>query len=390
MATDRRKGMRKMRNELRNTKRLSLLLAATPRRAGRALSAFTSIVLVGVLVLGHNGAWGTAASGASTNISSPRSPKNARQETSVMGSRCDAPAVGSLSYDFPVKPFKRQHPIRGYFGDPRTRSDKNAVYAPGAPGPFNFHAGIDIVTTTGTPVYPVVSGVASAGYDNVIVRSADGRVFQYYHIWPQIRSSQYVFAYKTVLGKTQPHFGHVHLTEIDNGEVHNPLDPGHLRPYRDETVPVVDKVRFTTRQGKKADPLQLEGSVDISVDGHDMPALPIIGDWQGLGVTPPVVEWDLRAADGSVAVARRTARDFRQTEPSNADFWKLYAAGTHQNKYGEHFPEKVRIVGRYVFNLTPDGLETHAYANGTYLLTVRVADTCGNRSSLSTPVTIEN
>jgi murein DD-endopeptidase MepM/ murein hydrolase activator NlpD len=382
--------MKKMRNELSETKRLSQLLLATSRRAGRTLPALASVVLVGVLVLGHNGTLGTTASGASTSAPSAHSPKNVRQDAPVLGSRCDAPATGSLSYNYPVKPFKQQHPIRGYFGDPRTPSSKDSVYAPGTPGPFNFHAGVDVVTTTGTPVYPVVSGMASAGYDNVIVRSADGRVFQYYHIWPQIRSGQYVSAYETVLGKTQPHFGHVHLTEITGGEVHNPLDPGHLEPYRDETVPVVDSVRFTDSQGKKADPLRLKGSVGIAVDAHDMPALPIVGDWPGLGVTPAVVEWDLRALDGSVVIPLQTARDFQQNEPSNEDFWQFYAAGTQQNKYGENFPERVWIIGRYVVNLTPSGLETRTLANGTYELTVRVADTCNNRSSFSTSITISN
>jgi murein DD-endopeptidase MepM/ murein hydrolase activator NlpD len=328
----------------------------------------------------------TPATAASTAATS----RIARQSSLARHSRCDAPPASPLSYHWPVKPFSRQHPIRGYFGDPRTPTAASSFYSPASPGTFNFHAGVDIVTKTGTPVYPVVSGVASAGSDNVIVDTADGRRFQYYHIRPQIQSGDYVSAYKTVLGKTQPRFGHLHLTEIYHGAIYNPLDPGHLEPYRDKTVPVVDAVNFINKQRKKVDPLGLKGSVEISVDAHDMPARPIVADWPGLGVTPALVEWELRTSSGTVVIPRRKARDFRQTEPSNGEFWTFYGVGTHQNKYGEHFPARVPLIGRYVFKLAPSALETGTIANGSYTLRITVADTCGNSGSLSEQITIAN
>src|SRR5436305_11486412 len=69
---------------------------------------------------------------------------------------------GSASaYPWPFKPFDRQHPIRGFFGDPRTVF-QNGALAGGFEGPgfFSFHQGIDIAAPDGTPVYPVVSGIA--------------------------------------------------------------------------------------------------------------------------------------------------------------------------------------------------------------------------------------
>src|SRR4249919_3672730 len=43
------------------------------------------------------------------------------------------------SYGWPVKPFNRQHPVRGYLNDPRN-----------ADGTKNFHFGIDISAADGT------------------------------------------------------------------------------------------------------------------------------------------------------------------------------------------------------------------------------------------------
>jgi hypothetical protein len=137
--------------------------------------------------------------------------------------------------------------------------------------------------------------------------------------------------------------------------------------------------------------LRIKGLVHIAVEAHDMPALPIQDTWAGLGVTPAVVSWNLQAADGIVFVPRQTVVDFRQTEPRNESFWKTYAAGTHQNKYGFRYPWRATLVGRYSYNLTPpSGLDTRNLPTGTYILTVGVADTAGNNGSLGMRITVTN
>ena len=72
-----------------------------------------------------------------------------------------ASAGAASSYGWPFKPFNKQHPIRGFFGDPRTVYE-NGVLAGGFDGPgfFSFHQGVDISAPDGTPIYPVVSGIA--------------------------------------------------------------------------------------------------------------------------------------------------------------------------------------------------------------------------------------
>ncbi|HEY4977188.1 MAG TPA: hypothetical protein VII05_07570 [Gaiellaceae bacterium] len=305
-------------------------------------------------------------------------------------SSCSVRSGSSLSYHYPIKPFNRQHRIRGYFADPRTPSGKRSVFAPGARGPFNFHSGVDILAADGTPVYSVVSGKTIAHPGNVKVYTTDGRRFQYYHIVPSVHSGQHVVAYKTVIGHIQAPHGHVHLIEVDGRTIQNPLAPGHLEPYRDKTAPVVDGVHFTGNQGLQADPLRLNGVIHIAADTHDMPALPIVGNWPGLGVTPAAVTWELRSADGSVVVPSHMIVDFRRTEPGNKDFWKVFAVGTHQNKYGSKHVRRVTLVGLYSYNLTPSGLDTRTLSNGVYVLTVSAADTCGNIGSLSAQITIAN
>ena len=66
---------------------------------------------------------------------------------------------GASAYSWPFKPFNKQHPIRGFFGDPRTVYE-NGILAGGFDGPgiFSFHQGIDISAPDGTPIYPVETG----------------------------------------------------------------------------------------------------------------------------------------------------------------------------------------------------------------------------------------
>jgi hypothetical protein len=317
--------------------------------------------------------------------------KITRQSHLARHSRCDASSNGPLSYHYPVKPFARQHPIRGYYGDPRTPTGKHTAFAPGARGPFNFHKGVDIVAADGSPVYPVVSGVVVAvNPDNVVISTNDDRWFQYYHIWPSVQSRQYVVAYKTVLGHVQAPHRHVHLTEGDGISSHNPLDPGHLEPYQDKTIPVVDGVHFSDDHGRRADALDLRSIVHIAADVHDMPALPLVGTWPGLGITAAVVAWKIQAPNGSVVIPSRSVADFRQAKPRDEDFWNTFALGTHQNKFGSKKLQQVTLVGRYSYDLTPSGLDTRSLPDGAYILTVRATDTCGNNGSLSAKIKIAN
>ena len=58
-------------------------------------------------------------------------------------------AAATPAYGWPVKPFHRQHPIRGSFGDPRIGGRSHS-----------FHFGVDVSCPDGTPVYATITGRA--------------------------------------------------------------------------------------------------------------------------------------------------------------------------------------------------------------------------------------
>ena len=321
-------------------------------------------------------------------------PPELRQTSSLARhSACERPHTGPLEYGWPVRPFHRQHPIRGNFGDPRTVVETGGLgsSSPLSPGSFSFHNGVDITAGTGMPVYPVVSGTARVGYgDEVIVETEDERTFQYFHVRPAIVAGQSVVAYHTVLGTVLPHWLHVHLSEIDSFRIHNPADPGHLEPYVDHTVPVVETVEFARPGGGTLEPERLSGLIQIAADATDTPPLPVPGEWFGFPVAPARIVWQLATPAGRVVLPLRTVADFRLTEPPNQGFWAVYAAGTYQNfpVFGQHY--FFRHAGRYRFQLTPMPLDTRVIPNGSYLLTVAASDVCGNRGTASETIRIAN
>ena len=95
-------------------------------------------------------------------------------------------------YAWPLKPFDRPHPVRGYFNDPRISGKSRA-----------FHFGIDIAAANGTPVYAVRAGVVHLeGRRSLSV--ADGDVdFGYWHVIPAVRHLERVRKHQ-LLGHVQP------------------------------------------------------------------------------------------------------------------------------------------------------------------------------------------
>jgi hypothetical protein len=245
-----------------------------------------------------------------------------------------ASAAGS-GYNWPVKPFDRPHPVRANFGDPRTTFDGPPTLRSlmTSKGIFALHFGIDISTPDGTPVYPVRSGVASLVDDRVVsVDSGNGLVAQYWHIVPTIKAGQRVEAFKTVLGHVMKGYEHVQFTEIDHGRIVNPLAPGHLSPYQDDTAPRVSLISFRQSEtGPEVLPEFVHGRVVLIAQAYDVPALPVPGVWNNLPVAPALITWRVESAgDGKVVLPDQTAFDVRTTLP-RVDFWQCYARGTRQN-----------------------------------------------------------
>jgi hypothetical protein len=313
----------------------------------------------------------------------------------LLGSPAQAGAAGAasrrpLAYHWPVKPFDHQHPVRGAFGDPRTVGEDQPFgrTGPRERGAHSFHNGIDIVASPGTGVFPVVSGrVTRATSGQVVVQTNDGRSFQYYHLSKakEVRQGKYVVAFRTVLGWIRVRYGHVHLAEIDQHVIHNPLDPGRLEPYRDRTKPVATGL-YSDRGRPLPSPLEGRpvGPGDLlSVAAVDPQAMGVPGPWFGLPQVPALVEW--RLFHGQSHTSWKVVADYRHTQPPPWDFWDVYGPGTYQNSptFADHI--FLGTPGLYLFRLD---LHPNRLSPGLRKLQVRVADIRGNGSTASWPLQI--
>jgi hypothetical protein len=305
-----------------------------------------------------------------------------------------ASASRAYSYGWPVKPFDRPHPIRGSFGDPRTN-----FHAPpttkgllAGAGTFGFHQGVDIAAPNGSRVYPVVSGVVErVKHEWIRVVAGDGRKFEYWHIRPVVSEGQTVQARRTLLGRIRRPSAHVHLTEYRDGQVVNPLAPGHLGPYRDVTRPIVSSIRLRrTEAGPELMPPLVRGRVVFLAEAYDTPSLHVSGAWRDLPVAPALVSWRIRPWGRKAVVREGVAFDVRSSVPDNRDFWRSYARGTYQNMavFGSHY--SFLQQGCYLFKLASTAFDTRELRDGVYDLVVTATDIQGNSSSLTRRFTIHN
>jgi len=301
-----------------------------------------------------------------------------------------AASATASAYPWPIKPFHQQHPIRANFGDPRTLF-WNTMLTDGLQGPgfFQFHNGIDIAATEGTPVYPVLSGTASLIDGAAVLVRSPGHKFQYFHIKPAVHDGQHVVAGRTVLGRVIPAVNHVHLTEIRGSRVWNPLARGGIAPYVDHTAPQIDAI-FARPLGSLVpiDSATLCGTVSLIAAAHDSPPLPVPGTFSGYPVSPALVTWSLARLDGLVYVPTVPAADFRTTLPLVRNFWNVYARGSYQNA-PRFSNQQFFMPGRFLYDLAGT-FDSRSYPNGTYEVRVHVSDMRGNWSDGVQQFHVEN
>jgi len=303
-----------------------------------------------------------------------------------------APASAG-AYPWPVKPFNQQHAVRANFGDPRTIFSlsffTNGIVGP---GDFQFHNGIDIAAPDGTPVYPVDSGtVRLFDGSEIAVKSDSGdRSFQYFHLVPRVADGQHVIAKKTILGYVARTFGHVHLTEIRDARVWNPLAPGGIAPYHDRTKPRVPSIFM---RGPKSlaplDPLGVCGEVSIAAEAYDTPPVKVKGSFANFPVTPAFLKWSMRKVSTPVIEPERTIWDVRTELPTRPEFWDVYARGTYQNAPRFANRQFSLMPGRFIYNLD-SSFDTRTVPNGVYQVSVVAADVRGNKTLANQRFTIVN
>jgi hypothetical protein len=275
-------------------------------------------------------------------------------------------AAGSTAYGWPLRPFHVQHPVRGFFGDPRIgRARDGSVIR-------SFHFGIDIAGADGTAVYTTLTGrvrPGSNGHDVVSIAGPHGRVFGYWHVVPSVQPGQHVVAYRTLIGHIAAGWGHVHFAEYSVGVPVNPLRPGALGPYCDRTAPTITGVGIAWEGLAIRPPHSLSGPTDLVVSAFDDPPLPVGGAWARLKAAPELVRWRI---DGGTWT---TAIDFRRVIPRPDGYDGIYAYHTHQNR-----PHR---RGNYLIYLA-HGWDANSVEPGVHTLEVAACDIRGNCSKSAT------
>ena len=184
-----------------------------------------------------------------------RSPAAASATGSARTTRTSTASTSpdvAAPYPWPVKPFDRQHPVRGFFNDPRVQDASHA-----------FHFGIDVSAPDGTAVYAVTPGrvfIEDKGHA-VAVQAPDGRAFGYWHVKPAVAHHQQVRLHQ-LLGHIEKGWGHVHFAESINRSTSIPSGRAPSDPFVDVGHPTIAKIMFRAagkdvaarpRQGPPAD-----------------------------------------------------------------------------------------------------------------------------------------
>jgi hypothetical protein len=284
-------------------------------------------------------------------------------------------ATKAEAYGWPLKPFHEQHPVRGFFGDPRVDWE-----IPHVRRAYRFHFGIDIAGPDGALVYATSDGrIASAG-ETVYVTRPDGVKLEYWHVVPIARSGTWATAYRTVVGRIASGWGHVHFSERRNGAYVNPLRRGAMAPFRDTTSPIVRRVRVQ-RGYRRVDRYHVTGAVDLVTECVDVTPIDVPAPWNEKPVVPALIRWRLVGDDGRTVVDWRTAADFRQHIPGPSAFWNVYAAGTTQNR--------TYRPGQYFF-LLRRRWDSAGVPNGVYRLEIEAQDAAGNSSRRAQRLVVAN
>jgi len=187
-----------------------------------------------------------------------------------------------LAYDYPMKPFNKQHKVIATLGESRG---------------VRFHNGVDIkpYTTTSTDSFWLVYSLLSDTMIRITyvppedtfnngVRDKSGS-YSYIHLTNRIQDNTFANAFVDTIGRIYASKAHCHFIEKDStGRWINPLRPGGLNPFIDTVPPIIESVSFKRQgSGTHLDKNNLNDSVDIVVRVYD-PRVDTTGAGAGRGM----------------------------------------------------------------------------------------------------------
>ena len=285
---------------------------------------------------------------------------------------CDRGAARTChagSYGWPLKPFDQQHPVRGFFGDPRI-----GEAADGHIESKTFHFGIDISAPDGTAVYASASGRIvwePQRPETIAIRADDGtrlRLLAHRPGRPQRRVR------RRLPDAARPHlarsWGHVHFAELVDGRYVNPLRRGAMTPYEDTTRPTVHAFSFERDGKSRRRRASSAGRFDLVGGAWDDTPLRVPGKWARQAGHAAVVRWRIRGEHGAQATPWRTAIDFTSTIPPPSMLRRaVRAVDTPEPCRGEPAAIGCRLARDW---------DSRALRDGRHTLEVEAIDTRGN------------
>jgi hypothetical protein len=203
----------------------------------------------------------------------------------------------------------------------------------------------------------------------VLIVGRNGLEFSYWHVVPTVRTGQRAIAYRTVIGRIEAPYGHVHFSERRAGRYLNPLRPGAMGPFVDGTRPRIASVRAERTDG-----------FALVAEAYDETPLAVPRPWHDLPVMPALVRWRLLDGRGHALLGWRTAADFRMTIPPASAFDDVWAPGTTQNH--------VRSPGSYRIRIAK-GSDLSFLRDGIYVVEVLVTDTRDNVARAASRISID-
>ena len=310
---------------------------------------------------------------------------------------CLAPS-GAAAYSWPFKPFNKQHPIRGFFGDPRTvylngvlvgrlRRARLLLVPPGdrhlrarrhADLPRRKrHRALPRRRDAQRRCRPEQGG--RRGRLPVLPHRPDrrrGRAGDREEDDPRLRAAA------------------VPARALDGDQRHALGEPVAAGPSdavcRPHEADDPRRRRSATRPARCRPPLGLCGRIELAVDAFDTPPVPVPGKFRGLPVAPALVRWNIarleRHRRRPVAHRRRLPHDRPRQRAASPT--SMPRAPTRTRRASATSSTR-RCPASYLF-LLAGNFDTTSLANGVYRLTARVSDERGNTATFTERFSVLN
>ncbi len=160
-------------------------------------------------------------------------------------------------------------------------------------------------------MYATISGHVSLPRPGVVsISGGHGVEFSFWHLTTVVAADEYATAYRTIIGRIEAPWAHVHFAEAHNGVYVNPLRPGAMAPFADHRAPVVRAVQ-AERGGRVGALADVSGSIRLVVDVVHATPLLVRQPWSNLPVMPALVRWRVVGVTGLGNRPRLPSHDSR-------------------------------------------------------------------------------